>query len=73
MAIWMGNLHISTFGLRTAPKFFTVLADAAQWLIQEAGVECVIHYLDDYVFVEPPQEPATLGTAVRTLSELGIP
>ena len=53
---------------------FTALADAAQWLIKEAGVEQVIHYLDDYFFVESPQRPATaLGTAIRTLSDLGIP
>ena len=74
---WKGNYYVDTrlpFGLRSAPKLFTALADAAQWLIREAGVECVIHYLDDYLFVEPPQETAkALGIAVRTLSGLGIP
>ena len=37
-------------------------------------MECVIHYLNDYLFVELPQETAkALGIAVRTLSGLGIP
>ena len=74
---WKGNYYVDTrlpFGLWSAPKLFTALADAAQWLIREAGVECVIHYLDDYLFAELPQEiTKALGIAVRTLSGLGIP
>lgn len=57
---WKGNYYIDTrlpFNLRSAPKHFTILTDAAQWLIQEARVGCVIHYLHDYSFVEMPHKP----------------
>ena len=62
------------FGLRSAPKLFTALADAIQWLIKERGTECCIHYLDDYLFVEKPTATAqALHMACATLSDLGVP
>ena len=62
------------FGLRSASKLFTALADAAQWLILTWGVKCCLHYLDDYFFVERPHTPAkALAIATNTLAELGIP
>lgn len=74
---WKGNYYIDTclpFSLRLAPKLFTILADAAQWLIKEAGVERVIHYPDVYFFVEVPHMPEkALRIAIKTLSELSIP
>ena len=58
--------HIST------QTFFTVGADAAQWLIKQA-VECVLNCLDD-LFVEAPRKPATARwIAIKTLSKLSIP
>ncbi len=42
--------------------------------IQSRGVDCCLHYLDDYFFVESPHVTASLlTTATHTLSELGIP
>lgn len=74
---WKGQYYMDTrlpFGLRSAPKLFTALADAAQWLIRTRGVTCCLHYLDDYFFVEPPHTPAkALAIATNTLAELGIP
>ena len=74
---WRGHYYIDTrlpFGLRSAPKLFTALADAVQWLIKSRGVDFCIHYLDDYFFVEPPQAPTlALDTAMQVLSDLGIP
>ena len=74
---WKGQFFIDTrlpFGLRSAPKLFTALADASQWLIQTRGVKCCLHYLDDYFFVEPPHVPAhALAIATNTLAEMGIP
>lgn len=52
---WKNRYFVNTrlpFGLRSAPKLFTALADAAQWLIQSRSVDCCLHYLDDYFFVE---------------------
>lgn len=74
---WKDKYFVDTrlpFGLRSAPKLFTALADAAQWLIQARGVDRCLHYLDDYFFVEPPHATAkALATATQTLAELGIP
>ena len=45
---------VLSFGLRSAPKLFTAVADAAEWIVREAGVTFVIHYLDDFLVVGPP-------------------
>lgn len=42
------------FGLRSAPKIFSAVADATQWVVQTAGVHAVIHYLDDFLLVGAP-------------------
>ena len=34
------------FGLRSAPKIYTAVADALQWILMRVGIE-LIHYLDD--------------------------
>ena len=74
---WQGQYFLDTrlpFGLRSAPKIFTALADAIQWLIRERGVECCIHYLDHYLFVEKPHTPArALHLATTVLTDLGVP
>ena len=41
------------FGLRSAPKPFSALADALDWVIREHGVEHLWHYLDDYITCGP--------------------
>ena len=42
------------FGLRSAPKIFTAVADAVEWIAKQEGVGFVIHYLDDFLVVGPP-------------------
>ena len=42
------------FGQRSAPKIFTALVDAAEWIIKQAGVDFVIHYLDDFLVIGAP-------------------
>ena len=42
------------FGLRSAPKIFTALADALEWVVRRAGVETLLHYLDDFLIVAHP-------------------
>ena len=37
------------FRLRSAPKIFTALADAAECIARRRGVQFCIHYLDDYL------------------------
>ena len=51
---WKGQYYIDSalpFGLRSAPKIFNALADAVQWVMLEAGVSDLWHYLDDYITV----------------------
>ena len=52
--LWEGKIFIDTtmpFGLRSAPKIFTALADAVEWVLRERDVQFVIHYLDDFILV----------------------
>ena len=60
------------FGLRSAPKIFTALADAAEWIIKQRGVQFCIHYLDD---IAPDKEQCSgdLQIVLAAFSELGFP
>ena len=54
---WKGDYYVDCmlpFGLRSAPKIFTAVADALEWCIRRRGVVGVDHYLDDFVIVAPP-------------------
>ena len=49
---WQGQVYVDTalpFGLRSAPKIFTALADLLEWIIRKTGVDHVDHYLDDFI------------------------
>ena len=51
---WAGVTYIDKalpFGLRSAPKIFSAIADALTWAMIQAGVHTVIHYLDDFFFL----------------------
>lgn len=39
------------FGLRSAPKIFTAIADFIAWVLHCLGVQHQLHYLDDYLFL----------------------
>ena len=43
--------------LRLAPKIFTAIADAVEWLVKQDGVESVLHYLDNFYWLglQPPR------------------
>lgn len=54
---WEGQIYVDLalpFGLRSAPKVFTAVADAIEWALTQAGAPPHIHYLDDYLFFLPP-------------------
>ena len=49
---WKGQLYVDTtlpFGLWSAPKIFTALADALEWILIQKGVTTLCHYLDDFL------------------------
>ena len=52
--VWENSLIIDTtfpFGLRSAPKIFTAVADAAEWIARQQGVTTILHYLDDFLVI----------------------
>ena len=63
------------FRLRSAPKIFTALADAAECITRRRGVQFCIHYLDDYLIVGLSREQCSgdLQIVLSSFSELGLP
>lgn len=70
--MWIGL----PFGLRSAPKIFSVIADALQYLIGEEGMFWLRHYLDDFVLMGPPNSDKCekdLKMALKVTDEVGFP
>ena len=64
------------FGLRSAPKLFTAIADTLMWIMEQRGVTHVLHYLDDFLFLGNPASTEcthSLAIALKVCSELGVP
>ena len=76
---WKGEVFVDTrlpFGLRSAPKVFTALADGLEWILREQEECDVIHYLDDFLLVGAPKSGScgrAVHTAVQTCAALGVP
>ncbi len=53
---WDGSIFINTvlpFGLRSAPKIFSALADTLEWIFRHNKVSHILHYLDDFYMAGP--------------------
>ena len=64
------------FGLRSAPKLFTSVANGVAWALQCEEVVNLVHYLDDFLFWGPPGSPlceVALGKATTLCDRLGLP
>ena len=76
---WCGVVYYDKalpFGLRSAPKIFTAVADALAWAMTLRGITYLLQYLDDFFFCSPPGSPAcqqALQIAIPLCSELGFP
>ena len=76
---WRDNAYIDhciPFGLRSAPKLFNILADLLAWIMENAGISYLIHYLDDYLTMGPPQSivcQQNLNIFISLCAELGVP
>ena len=76
---WEGSIYVDRalpFGLRSAPKIFSAVADMVTWVLHCAGVRHLIHYLDDFLLMGSPNSREgveALTTAMRILKFLGIP
>ena len=76
---WGGAIYVDTvlpFGLWSAPKIFSAVADAAQWvLVQWMEKSDLLHYLDDFILVsrQPKEAKAARQVLESTFQDLGIP
>ena len=76
---WDGSVYVDQalpFGLRSAPKIFTAVADGLAWALECEGIVDSLHYLDDFLFCAPPSSPAclqALNTAIPLCGRLGLP
>ena len=64
--VWEDALFINTalpFGLRSAPKIFNAIADAMEWILNEAGVSVVFHYLNDFLLIVALNSASTINPA----------
>ena len=77
---WQGQKYIDLalpFGLRSAPKLFTAVADALAWAMYNQGIDLLLHYLDDFFFCSPASSAErcsqALSTATLLCHRLGMP
>ena len=76
---WEGALYVDTvllFGLRSAPKIFSAIADTLEWIARHFGTSVLIHYLDDFLTMGKGGSAEcshNLDLLVRLCSRLGLP
>ena len=74
---WEEAIYMDTalpFGLSSAPKIFSAVADALLWVMLLKGVKWALHYLDDFLLFGSShlQEcQSALDIGLQTCSELG--
>ena len=75
---WEGETYVDgalPFGLRSAPKIFTAVADAMLWIMRRHGVRNAMHYLDDFLLLGPPRGEEckrALSTSLQLCQSLGV-
>ena len=72
---WRGEIFIDRmlpFGLRSAPKIFSVVADALQWILSIKGITHSLHY---YIMVTDSLDKALIQKNIltSTFESLGVP
>ena len=76
---WQGDVFADAtlpFGLRSAPLIFSVIADAAQWVMERKSVQWVAHYVDNLITIGVPgsKDCASNVLLMHSLCEqLGLP
>ena len=67
-------LHPS--GLRSTTKLCNIIANLLAWIMKNACVSYLIHYLDDYLTIDPPQSivcQQNLDIFISLYAEINIP
>ena len=51
------------------------MADALQWILVQKGIDNLLHYLDDFIFVAKSLDKAkrNMQTLISTFTSLGVP
>ena len=76
---WEGSTYADSslpFGLRSAPKIFTAVADVLAWALHCNGIRYMLHYLDDFLLLGSPgtsEAEQALTLATHTFNTLGVP
>lgn len=76
---WDGYTYVDRalpFGLRSAPKIFSAVADFIAWVLHSQGIVHQLHYLDDFLFLGAPdtaEAARALELVCRSFHILGIP
>ena len=78
---WRGQYYVDTvlpFGLRSSPYLFNQLADTLNYIAElNYGLKDLLHYLDDFLLVQPAFHPShaqvQFETLLRVFKRLGIP
>ena len=74
---WEESIFVDTalpFGLSSAPKIFSAVADALLWIMLAKGVNRALHYLDDFIFFGRPslrECQSAFDIGLQTCAELG--
>ena len=74
--MWNDQLYVDTalpFNLRSAPKIFTAVADALQFIMQKNGVHRIMHYLLLFGLPGSVQCCQALQLAMDCCTRLGVP
>jgi len=73
---WDYTLYVDaylSFGLRSAPKQFNILADPLSWMLKHNQVTPVLHYLDDFLTQDHLPALTTYSPLEWCALELGVP
>jgi len=75
---WENSIYIDQalpFGLRSAPKIFSAVANAIQWVLQNQGINISLHYLDNFTLVSKEYSQAIdqKNTLTTVWEKLGVP
>ena len=77
---WRDNICIHQslhpLSLRSVTNLFNIIADILAWIMKNVAASYLIHYLDDYLTMGPPQSivcQQNLDIFIPLYAELGIP
>ena len=75
---WEGIVYtdrVLPFGLCSAPKIFSAVADTLHWILVQKGINNLLHYLDDFIFIAKSLDEAkkNMQVIVTTFASLGVP